>query len=250
MALKPRFFLASVAAALVTVLFPVAVGLYVSFEEASVLPDATMDDAPFKAAGILLSWTPIAFLILIAVWYVISKWLASREALSKMNIHFCTGCEQCEDDRESVQTDDMTILIDEIMQSDIILSASPSYWGDVTGQMKVFIDRSLPLCNAKTGITPVPPGKVGVSVALRAESSISENQHIIDAFEHYFGHLGIKPIARLTAENVGELPDLKKMHSKLKEAYDLGCSLINAAEFSNIPASSGPPRVETDQRFP
>ena len=153
----------------------------------------------------------------------------SRFVLDKMNIHFCTGCVKCEVDRVCVQKDDMTVLIDEILSSDIILLASPSYWGDVTGQMKVFIDRSLPLCNAKTGVTPVPPGKVGISVALRAGSSVSENQHIIDTFEHYFGHLGINPIARLTAENVGKLSNLKAMNSKLEEAYNLGCSVINEA---------------------
>jgi len=127
----------------------------------------------------------------------------------------------------------MAFLIDGILNSDIVLLASPSYWGDVTGQMKVFIDRCLPLCNAKTNKTPVPPGKVGISVALRAGNSVFENQHIIETFEHYFGHLGIKPVARLTAEGVGKLPDLKAMNSKLKEAYNLGCSLMDETEISN-----------------
>ena len=179
-----------------------------------------------------------AFLVDIIIDGMKSKNIdVSRFVLDKMNIHFCTGCVKCEVDRVCVQKDDMTALIDEIMHSDIILLASPSYWGDVTGQMKVFIDRSLPLCNAKTGATPVPPGKVGISVALRAGSSVSENQHIIDTFEHYFGHLGIKPIAQLTVENVGKLPDLKAINSKLEEAYNLGCSLINETQISNIALS-------------
>ena len=149
----------------------------------------------------------------------------SRFLLDRMNIHFCKGCKKCEDSHVCVQKDDVATLIDGILHSDIVLLASPSYWGDVTGQMKVFIDRSLPLCNAKTGETPVPPGKAGVAVALRAGNSVSENRHIIETFEHYFGHLGIKPVARLTAEGVEKLSDLETMNAKIEEAYNLGCSM-------------------------
>ena len=116
--------------------------------------------------------------------------------LHDMDIKYCIGCRQCETKRECVQSDDMIILINEILASDIIILASPSYWGDVTGQMKVFIDRSLPLCNAATGTTPVPKGKKGVSISVRAGLSKSENQHIIATFEHYFGHLEIRAIIK------------------------------------------------------
>ena len=150
----------------------------------------------------------------------------SHYVLDKMNIHFCRGCEKCETNRVCVQKDDMATLIEGILHSDIVLLASPSYWGDVTGQMKVFIDRSLPLCNAKTGYTPVPPGKIGVAVAVRAGNSVSENQHIINTFRHYFGHLGIEHTDQLTAEAIGNLSDLKKDKNKLNEAYNLGRFLI------------------------
>ncbi len=116
----------------------------------------------------------------------------------------------------------MSILMDEIYESDIIILASPSYWGDVTGQMKTFIDRSLPLCNAKTGETPVPKEKIGVSVAVRAGKSKEENQHIVDTFNHYFGHLEIRPIAMLTAEGIRTISDIENDQTKLEEAYSLG----------------------------
>jgi multimeric flavodoxin WrbA len=149
----------------------------------------------------------------------------SRYVLDEMNINYCKGCEKCEDNRKCVQIDDMNLLIDEIYESDIVLLASPSYWGDVTGQMKTFIDRSLPLCNAKTGETPVPKEKFGVTVAVRAGNSKEENQHIVDTFNHYFGHLGIQPIAVLTAEGIRSIADLENDQTKLEEAYNLGQKL-------------------------
>ncbi len=162
----------------------------------------------------------------------------SRYLLDEMNINYCRGCEKCEVNRKCVQKDDMNLLIDEIYESDIVLLASPSYWGDVTGQMKTFIDRSLPVCNAKTGKTPVPAGKVGVAVAVRAGNSKDENQHIVDTFNHYFGHLEIQPIAMFTAEGIRSIIDIENDQTKLEEAYNLGQRLkikVKAFEQTGAP---------------
>lgn len=120
----------------------------------------------------------------------------------------------------------MDTLVDKIMEADIIVLASPSYWGDVTGNMKVFIDRSLPLCNAKTGETPVPGGKIGIAVAVRAGRSKAENRHIVDTFEHYFGHLGIKMCAELTAEGVDNPADIRADRENIDEAFRLGKNAV------------------------
>ena len=145
--------------------------------------------------------------------------------LHDLKINYCRGCRQCEKNRECIQSDDMKMLIDKIFVTDILVLASPSYWGDVTGQMKVFIDRSLPLCNANTGITPVPKGKRGISISVRAGLSISESQHLISTFEHYFGHLEIEPVSKLSVEGVNTIEDLMCHENKLKEAFNIGKSL-------------------------
>jgi multimeric flavodoxin WrbA len=145
-----------------------------------------------------------------------------RFSLGPLSIGYCQGCRECEASRRCVQRDDMDRLLEGILESDIVLLASPSYWGDVTGQMKVFIDRSLPLCNATTGETPVPKGKIGIAVAIRAGQSKRENKHIVDTFEHYFGHLGIKMAASLTAEGIDALCDIENREDEIEEAYALG----------------------------
>ena len=148
-----------------------------------------------------------------------------KYVLGGMRIGYCDGCRTCETSRKCVIRDDMDALLYGILEADIVLLASPSYWGDVTGQMKVFIDRSLPLCNASTGFTPVPPGKIGAAVAIRAGSSKGETQHIVDTFEHYFGHLGIRMAAMLTAEGIGCLADVEGDQERIREAQQLGRSL-------------------------
>ena len=93
---------------------------------------------------------------------------------------------------------------------------------------KVFIDRCTPLCNAKTGETSVPPGKVGVAVALRAGPSVAENQHIIDTIAHFFGHLGIELVETYTLEGVEHPADLEGKELKIQEAYELGLQVSSA----------------------
>jgi len=150
-----------------------------------------------------------------------------RFSLGQLSINYCQGCRECEISQRCTQRDDMDRLLEGILESDIVLLASPSYWGDVTGQMKVFIDRSLPLCNAKTGGTPVPKGKIGVAVAIRAGQSQAENQHIVDTFEHYFGHLGIEMVGSLTVEGIDTLSDLENRESVIKESFSLGRTLVD-----------------------
>jgi multimeric flavodoxin WrbA len=146
----------------------------------------------------------------------------ARYGLGSLRINYCKGCHVCEETRRCVQRDDVDVIMEDLFESDIVVVASPSYWGDVTGQLKVFIDRCNPLCNAKTGETVVPPGKIGVAVAIRAGQSVTENQHIVDTIAHFFGHLGIKLVGRYTLEGVEQPADLRRRPEKMHEAYELG----------------------------
>lgn len=150
-----------------------------------------------------------------------------RYALSDMRINYCKGCNICEDTRECVQNDDMKKIISDILEANVVLIAAPSYWGDVPGQLKVFIDRCLPLCDTGKGGTIVPEGKYGVSVAIRAGQRKEENIHIIDTIEHYYGHLHIKPLTYLTMEKIHNNVDFSNKEEELNQAYELGLNLRN-----------------------
>ncbi len=115
--------------------------------------------------------------------------------LHDMNIAFCRGCKACEATAQCVQRDDMDILTAALLAADIVLLASPSYWGDITAQLKTFIDRCTPLCDTRPGGTMVPSGKRGIAVAIRAGQSKGENQHLLATMHHFFSHLGITPVA-------------------------------------------------------
>lgn len=146
--------------------------------------------------------------------------------LGMMKIGYCLGCKTCQTSRKCVQQDDMEVLFQEIFASDILLIAAPSYWGDVPGQLKVFFDRSTPLCDTNKGGTPVPAGKKGFSVAVRAGSRVEENLHLTGAIEHYYGHLGIKPITGWTFERINEVNDITENPELLQRANEIGRELV------------------------
>ena len=152
-----------------------------------------------------------------------------RYGLGTLDINYCRGCHACEESGRCVQRDDMDLVLGDLFAADIVLVASPSYWGDVTGQLKVFIDRCTPLCNAKTGETAVPPGKIGIAVAVRAGSGVAENQHIVDTIAHFFGHLGIELAASYTLEGVEHPVDLESKVDKMRELYELGLEIYGCA---------------------
>ncbi|ACS79462.1 flavodoxin family protein [Maridesulfovibrio salexigens] len=62
--------------------------------------------------------------------------------LSKMTNSGCLGCMSCKGKTERcIIQDDLTPVYEEIHESDVLVLASPVYFGDVSGQAKIFIDR-------------------------------------------------------------------------------------------------------------
>lgn len=105
---------------------------------------------------------------------------------------FCKGCRSCHETARCVQTDDIDRIMEEFDSADIIVSVAPSYWADIPGQFKAFIDRCTPWCNTHEPHAAIKNGKKGYSVALRTGPSMRECERIIGSIEHFYGHLEIE----------------------------------------------------------
>ena len=110
---------------------------------------------------------------------------------------FCKGCRSCHATAECVQRDDVDILMDEIGRANVIVAVSPSYWADIPGQFKAFIDRCTPWCNTHEPHKTVPAGKKGYCIALRTGPGMKECERVIGSIEHFYGHLEIECRGRL-----------------------------------------------------
>lgn len=115
--------------------------------------------------------------------------------LVQKKIHYCAGCFSCwtKTPGKCVIKDDMEDLLQKYMKSDIVVFASPIYVGSVTGIMKNFIDRSIPLYDPrleknKNGIcTHVKRYKTYPKMALISNCGFPEQAHF-NYFRSIFGY--------------------------------------------------------------
>ena len=128
---------------------------------------------------------------------IISQQLSQRFSTKSVCIDdysfgFCKGCRSCHYTAKCVQHDDIDIIMNEFDNADIIVCVAPSYWADIPGQFKAFIDRCTPWCNTHEPHAAIKRGKKGYSVALRTGSNMRECERIIGSIEHFYGHLEIE----------------------------------------------------------
>ena len=110
---------------------------------------------------------------------------------------FCTGCRSCHTTARCFFRDDVDRIMDELECADVIVSVAPSYWADVPGQFKAFIDRCTPWCNTHDPHASIRGGKKGYVIALRTGPGMRECERVIESVEHFYGHLGIERCGRL-----------------------------------------------------
>lgn len=143
------------------------------------------------------------------------------------DLHYCKGCKKCYIDGECIQQDDVPRIVSDILSSDIVVVAAPSYWADVPAQLKTLFDRTTPYgdTNPNRILTARKPIK-GIAIAVRAGVREQENEYILNAIQHYYGHLGIETVKRISITQTDKLDDLLNNHDKdIKQIYELGRSL-------------------------
>jgi len=87
-------------------------------------------------------------------------------SLAGREIHPCTGCWKCAETGQCIFDDDMAEIIDGMKWCHGLILASPVYFGLITGQMKVMMDRSAPIRAHKNAFGMA--GKIGGGIACGA----------------------------------------------------------------------------------
>lgn len=128
---------------------------------------------------------------------IISEQLATRYTTKTLciddyQLNFCKGCRVCHQTAKCVQKDNIDSIMAEYDWADVIISVAPSYWADIPGQFKAFIDRCTPWCNTHEPHASLKSGKKGYSIVLRTGPNMKECNRLIESIEHFYGHLEIE----------------------------------------------------------
>jgi len=65
--------------------------------------------------------------------------------LRQKKIKHCIGCLMCHNKPECVIQDDMKEILDKMIDSKVIIIGTPNYFGNISGLLKDFIDRTHPV---------------------------------------------------------------------------------------------------------
>ena len=141
---------------------------------------------------------------------------------------FCKGCRACHRTASCVMSDASVIrdIMNEFDRSNVIVSVATSYWADIPGQYKAFIDRCTPWCNTHEPHATIGTGKKGYAVALRTGPGMHECERIIGSIEHFYGHLEIECAGHLGLTSVEYKENVEP---RKQEIVDF-CKTITALE--------------------
>jgi multimeric flavodoxin WrbA len=109
-------------------------------------------------------------------------------SLAGKKIMPCLGCEKCKAEKWCInEADDWNAIVKKVIASDVLVIGSPTYYYDVCGQLKNFIDRTYSLYHDRK-----LAGRQGVAVAVQATKGASRTVQTIEGFlsAHEFASLG------------------------------------------------------------
>ena len=146
-------------------------------------------------------------------------------SISAMKINGCLGCYACTKDGKCVQQDDMQSLYPEIASADVLVLGTPVYMGQMTAQLKAFVDRLLPFM--KPDFSTRLQGKKSIVLAFTQGSPDAK------AFAEYFQQtmnifqfMGFTPAEIVVAPGLRALTDLAQNSVEMARAKELGGKLV------------------------
>lgn len=138
--------------------------------------------------------------------------------LSNNNVQPCKDCGFCKENGYCILNDDMDGIIEKIKDTNILVFATPVYWGGMTGSMKCFIDR---LGFYYEKITDVKYG------CLLVNSEYESNLNLIgDHFSIIFKYLGLEYLGMLSVSGMKNKGDMEN-DTYVKKILDFANEIID-----------------------
>lgn len=146
--------------------------------------------------------------------------------LADYKINYCMGCygtsssKACTNTGTCWQNDDMQKLIPVIQNADVLVFATPVYFYSLSGQMKVFLDRTVPLYGGQYKFSDI------YLLATSESGSKSAMNATVESLKGWIGCFGGTRLKGV-AYGVGVLQPgaVKNRENELQEAYNMGKSI-------------------------
>jgi multimeric flavodoxin WrbA len=150
--------------------------------------------------------------------------------LSELNVKPCASCDDCIEMEKCSTGDDMQMVFDKISSADVIIVASPIFFGSVSAQLKIMIDRFQPVWMSKfvTGKSQFrDKGLKGIFLCVSGEDKEQYFENARQIVRIFFATLDIEYAGGLFFGGTNDKDKvLKGKDSALKGAFELGAGLV------------------------
>lgn len=154
--------------------------------------------------------------------------------LNKMNFQGCQGCLSCKTESEAcILEDDLAPVLAAIKTADILVLASPVYYGDLIGQLKCFFDRTYSFFNPDFS-SRVPAGKQAVLILAQANPDPDQFFDIFPRYKRWLKLYGFEPIHLLRAVGVRDQGDIDGQTDLLAQAAALARELVQPSRSAGV----------------
>ena len=145
--------------------------------------------------------------------------------LNEMDIKGCQSCYHCKTtDEDCALNDDMNKLFEEIKQSDTVIIGSPIYFGQMSAQLKIFVDRHFSQIGA--GFKSKIGKKDTVIVFTHGNPNIDLFKKYIDNTSRLFGLLGYNVKELMIAPGVRRIGAINQEEKLVQKAKEIGEKLV------------------------
>lgn len=157
----------------------------------------------------------------------------TRYHLNSMMYRGCVACRECKTRADKcVLRDDLSPALNDITEADIVVMASPVYFGDVTGQLKCFIDRTYSylvpdfLTNPKP--SRLPEGKKLLFILTQGIPDQNAFADVFPRYEKFLRWEGFKEIELIRACGVSVPGEVARQKNIMAQAEDLAEKFCSA----------------------
>lgn len=151
--------------------------------------------------------------------------------LNGLNYRGCQACYACKKGSEvCVIKDDLAPVLEAVRQADAVVLASPVYYGDITGQLKTFIDRTFcylkPEYYARPDRSRVEEGKGMTMILIQGHPDEQMFADVFARYDYFFGWYGYRPGHLLRGLGISERSDVTKRSYLMDGAAELAEKLV------------------------
>lgn len=146
--------------------------------------------------------------------------------LSKLKYKGCQGCETCKTKlNHCVLRDDLSQVLSNMHGVDVVIMATPIYFGEVSGQFKSFFDRTYSFLNPDF-TSRLTGGKTSVFITAQGQSDLSFYTDVYPRYEVWLKRYGFTTNYVLRMNGPRSPDSLSQRPDLITEAESLAIKLM------------------------